>query len=246
MKKNISAIIEARMNSSRLPGKVLKLIGGFPCLYHTVQRLQKVKELDNIIVATTTNEKDNEIENFCNKNKIDCFRGDEENVLSRVLNSAKNFNVDIIVEITGDSVFIDHKIISDSIQIFNNNKYDFVANCVKEPTYIAGFDSRVFETKLLDKIEKIITDKEDFEHVTSYIWKNSKNFKIKHIHPPKELEARDIFLGLDTEEDLILLRNIYKNLGKNNRYFNAYEIVRYLNKNKQLKFTNKRIIRNKV
>ena len=246
MKKNISAIIEARMNSSRLPGKVLKLIGDKPCLSHTIERLKKVKELDNIVVATTTNEKDQLIENFCIKNNIDCFRGSEDNVLNRVLNSAKRFNVDIIVEITGDSIFIDYQIISDTIKEFINNKYDFVANCVKEPTYIAGFDSRVFETKLLEKIEKKIIDKEDFEHVTSYIWKNPDNFKIRHIHPPKELESKDIFLGLDTTEDLKLLREIYYNLGSNNKYFDAYEIITFLNKNKELKFINKKISRNKV
>ena len=246
MKKNISAVIEARLNSTRLPGKVLKFIGDKPCLEHTIERLKKVRELNNIIVATTINQQDSEIENLCIKKNIDCFRGSEENVLNRVLNAAKKFNVDIIVEITGDSIFIDHKIISESIDEFLTNKYDFVANCVEKPMYIPGFDARVFETKLLEKIEKLIIDQEDYEHVTSYIWKNPKQFRIKNIHPPKELESGDIFLGLDTQEDLELLRNVYDYLGKKNEYFNARDIVSYLNKNKAIKDINKKIKRKAV
>lgn len=243
---NISAIIEARISSKRLPGKVLKLIGDKPCLEHTISRLRKVKELNNIIVATSINEKDNSIENFCTNNNICCFRGSEDNVLNRVLNCAKEFKVDIIVEITGDSIFIDHEIISESIQCFLSDKYDFVANCVKDPVYIPGFDSRVFKTKLLDYIEKKSLEEEDFEHVTSYIWKNPNLFKIKNIHPPTNLQSDEIFLGLDTKEDLHLLRNIYNALGSNNSYFSANDIVDYLNNNPDVNNLNKKIKRNVV
>tara|TARA_B100001057_G_scaffold357988_2_gene360087 strand:- start:6157 stop:6906 length:750 start_codon:yes stop_codon:yes gene_type:complete len=245
-KINISAIIEARMSSTRLPGKVLKNIGNKTCLEHLIHRLQKVEELNNIIVATSTNKKDNAIERLCKKNNFSYSRGSEDNVLNRVLNSAKQFDVDIIVEITGDSIFIDHEIISEAIQLFLTNKYDFVANCVKEPTYIPGFDARVLKTELLENIEKLIKDEEDYEHVTSYIWKNPSKFKIKNIHPPKFLDRRDIFLGLDTEEDLKLLRKIYKNLGSKNEYFNAYEIVNFLTLNTDIKKINEEIKRNIV
>ncbi len=243
---NISAIIEARMSSSRLPGKVLKNIGNKTCLEHLIHRLQKVVELNNIIVATSTNKNDNAIENLCKKNNFSYSRGSESNVLNRVLNSARQYDVDIIVEITGDSIFIDHEIISEAIQLFLTNKYDFVANCVEEPTYIPGFDARVLKTELLENIEKLIKDEEDYEHVTSFIWKNPSKFKIKNIHPPKFLDRRDIFLGLDTEEDLKLLRKIYEYLGSKNEYFNAYDIVNFLTQNKDIKKINAEIKRNIV
>ena len=245
-KKKIGAIVEARMNSTRLPGKILMDIGNKPSLKHTTDRLALVKEIDEIIIATTTNKNDDVVEIFCKKNNISCFRGSENNVLNRVLKASYKFDIDIIVEITGDSVFVDHQIISEAITEYLNGNNDFVANCVSEPMYIAGFDARVFATHLLQEIEKKIVDDEDFEHVTSYIWKNPSKFSIKNIAPPKLLESGSIFLGLDTTEDLKLLREIYKALGKEDLYFNGEEIVKFLKNNNEIAKINDNIKRNIV
>jgi len=233
-KKNVCAIVEARMSSTRLPGKVLMDIGGKPSILHTVERLRLVPELNDIIIATSINQADDVLESFCLEQNLSFFRGSEDNVLNRVLGASIKFNVDIIVEITGDSVFIDHSIISLCINEFTNSKFDFVANCVKNPKYIPGFDARVFKRELLVSIEKMITENEDLEHVTSYIWKNPKKFKIKHIKPPSNLAYKDIFLGLDTLQDLELLRAINFALGKNNMYFDANDIVNFLRRNPEL------------
>ena len=128
--KKIAAIIEARMNSTRLPGKILKKIGNKPSILHTIERLKMSNKIDDIIIATTKNKKDDILINLCEKKNIKYFRGSENNVLKRVLNTAQKFNVDVIVEITGDSVFLDYKLINKAIKIFMNNNYHFVANCV--------------------------------------------------------------------------------------------------------------------
>lgn len=244
--KKIGAIIEARMSSSRLPGKVLKKIGNKECLLHTVHRLRRVKKISDIIVATTVNSSDDVLVELCKKNNISFFRGSEENVYERVLDAAIKFKVDIILEITGDSIFIDSNIIQESLDVYLNGDYDFVANCVKKPTYIPGFDARVFSTSILESIKNKIYDQEDLEHVSSFFWKNSNLFKIFHVKPPADLSSDSIFLGLDTPEDLKLLKKIYKNLSHNDSYFDAYEIVEFLKKNLSLVNYNSKIIRNKV
>ena len=244
--KKIAAIIEARMSSSRLPGKVLKMIGNKPSLLHTIHRLRMVKNIDDIIVATTYNKSDDLIVNFCKKNKVSFCRGSEQNVLNRVLKTAKQYKVKTIVEITGDSVFLDYKLIDQAIKIYNSNNYDFVANCAINPTFIAGFDVRIFSTKKLEKVKTKITDKSDFEHVSSFFWRNPNLFKIFNIKPSKKLQSGKVFLGLDTKEDLKMLREIYKSLGKNDKYFDANEIVDFIKKNPRINKFNAKIIRNKV
>ena len=234
------------MNSNRLPGKILKKIGIKPSILHTVDRLKLVQKLNDVIIATTINKKDDILINLCKEKKITYFRGSENNVLSRVLNAAKKNNIDIIVEITGDSVFLDYKLIDKAINLFLKKEYDFVANCVKKPMYIAGFDVRIFRTSKLEEIKKKITDKSDFEHVSSYFWRNSNFFKIKHIQAPKKYNSSKYFLGLDTNEDLKLLRKIYKSLGYNDRYFDIKEIVEFLDKNKKTGMINASITRNVV
>lgn len=244
--RKVAAIIEARMSSSRLPGKVLKKIGKKECLLHTIHRLKRVKKISDIIVATTVNSSDDVLVNLCKKNNISFFRGSEENVYERVLDAAIKFKVDIILEITGDSIFIDSDIIQESLDIYLNGDYDFVANCVKKPMYIPGFDARVFSTSTLASIKNKIYDQEDLEHVSSFFWKNSNLFKIFHVKPPADLSSDSIFLGLDTLEDLKLLKIIYKNLGHDDNYFDAYQIVDFLKKNFNLINFNSKINRNKV
>ena len=112
MKKKIGAIIEARMSSSRLYGKVLMKVNRKPLLLHLIDRIKKAKKIDKIIVATTTNPNDQKIVQFCKKNRIKFFRGSEDNVMERVMKAGKYFKIDIVVGITGDCPLLDHNLIS--------------------------------------------------------------------------------------------------------------------------------------
>ena len=121
---NINISIEARMTSSRLPGKVLKLINNKPNLEIMVERIKKAKLISNIIVATTTNKEDDVLVNWCEENNIDYFRGSENNVYDRVVKTHEKFNTDIIVELTGDCPLLDPILIDEAITVFLNNNYE--------------------------------------------------------------------------------------------------------------------------
>ena len=137
------------MTSKRLPGKVLLNSGiNKPFLYCLVDRIKKVKKIDEVIVATTTNFEDDKIADFCKKNKVSCFRGSENDVMGRVLRAAICYKVEIIVEITGDCPIIDPKIISLVLNTHLNNKSDYTSNN-NIRSYPDGMDVQIFSTKIL-------------------------------------------------------------------------------------------------
>jgi spore coat polysaccharide biosynthesis protein SpsF len=241
---NISAIIEARCGSSRLPGKVLLPVLGKPILYHLIQRLKQSRLLNDIIVATSLNKKDDRIESFCKKNKIKFFRGSESNVLNRVINAAIKFDVDTIVQITGDCPLIDKNILDKVIRTYLRNKVDFATNVIPR-SYPDGMDVCVFSRKTLETIESIVKDKKFLEHTSLYFIKNQKKFKIKSIVAPKKLFLPDLGLTLDEIEDYYLIRNII-NFFKKRKYFSCHEIIDLLKKKKDWLNINKNIKRNIV
>lgn len=125
----IIGTIEARMGSSRLPGKTMKpLFSGIPLLGCIIKRFQKCRLVDDIVVATTINEADDKIYNWCKDNKIHVFRGSEDNVLDRVVSSVKSFNPDAIVQMGADSAYLDYKLIDGLISIYKKGTYDYVCN----------------------------------------------------------------------------------------------------------------------
>ena len=170
-----AAIIEARMGSSRFPGKVMMNVNKIPMIILLIDRLKQVKNLDKIIVATTTNENNNKLCNLLKKNKINFFRGSEENVLGRVIKCALKFKVPNIVQITGDCPLIDPEIVSQVISTHKNNKSDFVSNSTIR-TYPDGMDVCVFSTKNLIKTSKLTKHKRDLEHVTLFMKRKKKLF----------------------------------------------------------------------
>ena len=171
----IVATIEARMNSSRLPGKVLLKAKEKSMLEILVERLQQVKSIDDIIVATTTNPKDNEIAYLCAKKGLGFFRGSEEDVMGRVIGAAKSAKADLIVEITADCPIIDPNIIEQIINIYIANKVDYVGNA-KIRSYPDGMDTQVFSLKTLEKSYEMTDNKIDREHVTLHIRNNPNIF----------------------------------------------------------------------
>ena len=146
----ISAIIEARANSCRLPKKILLKINKKTILEHLVNKLKKSKNLNTIIIATTLNNSDDQIVEIAKKLKVKFFRGDETNVLKRVIDAANHFKVDVIVRITSDCPLIDVNIVDQLINIFKNNKVDLVGNA-KVRSYPDGMDVEIIRFKSLKK-----------------------------------------------------------------------------------------------
>ena len=246
MSKIIAATIQARMGSSRLPGKVLKDILGKPMLLRQVERLKYSRLIDEIIIATTKSTKDDEIVEFCIKNKIKYFRGSEEDVLSRVCKVLEKFDIDIHIECHGDSPLIDFQIIDEYIAYFlkNQNYIDFLSNSIKT-TYPPGTEFSIYKSSILLKTNKIVqSDDKLREHAGYNICRYPKKFKLKSLEAHSFQNFPNIFLEVDTAEDLIVIREIFNYfLSHKKTYFNLSEILSMLSKNKELIQINNKVDR---
>ncbi|MDE2427261.1 MAG: glycosyltransferase family protein [Burkholderiales bacterium] len=241
-KMKIVAIIEARMTSSRLPGKVLLEAAGKPMLQHLVERLKLAPSIDEIVIATTVNDADNELIKFCSSANIKYFRGSENDVMDRVIKTAQHFNADIIVEITGDCPIIDPLIVEQVVRIFKNNRADYVSNAHVR-TYPDGMDVQVFSLDSLVKSSSMTTNSLDREHVTLHIRNNPEIFSPIHIMAPPEIHWPELGLTLDELGDYHLIKNIIEYFSKSNATFTCQNIVEYLKNNSELLNLNQSVVR---
>ena len=244
----IAAIIQARISSTRLPGKVLKELpfnSGITCLEQVIRRLKKSKKIDDIVIATTEDKEDNEIVDIAKKEDVKYFRGSKENVLSRYYFAAKKNNIDVVVRITSDCPCIDVDITDLTIDAHINKVADYTSNSLTR-TYPHGLDVEVFNFNALEEAYKNATKYYEKEHVTPYIYRNPQKFKINIVKALKELYAPDIRITLDTEEDYALLCAVFDYLYPKDKYFNAYDIVNLFNEKPWLKLINKKIIQKKI
>ena len=224
------SIIQARMNSSRLPGKVLMKVDGKPMIGYLTERLKKIKKIEQIIISTTKNKKDNPLVSYCKKNNLSYFRGSEKNVLERVYQTAKYYKADIILFITGDCPIIDIKIINKYLNYFikYKKKIDYAGNAFLR-SYPDGMDMHVFHFKTLKKNYEISKKKLEKEHVTLGIKNHPKLFKIKNFKAPKNLFWPELGLTLDEKEDYILIKKIILYFKKKNKiYFDCKSIINLL------------------
>ncbi len=202
---NIS-IVQARTGSTRLPGKVLMKLDDKTVLEHVIEQLQK-SNLDRIIIATSNKEQDNEIETLANKINIEIFRGDEDNVMKRYLDTAEKFNIqdtDLIIRITADCPLINEKIINEMLNFHNG---DYTYNNVSKSMIPRGFDVEIFSLNTLKKayqeVDKLPEDKKKFyqEHVSKYLADNPDSYKHNLFTPCHELKRPDLNFSIDTKED---------------------------------------------
>jgi len=233
-KLNLNIIIQARFNSTRLNGKILKKINNKEILLVMIERLKKFKS--NIIINISKKNPDNII-NFCKKNKIKYFVGSDSNVLKRYYDCATKFNTKIIVRIPSDCPLIDPKIIKKGLKLFLTKKYSYVSNIIY-PTYIDGNDVEIFNYKTLKFINNKAKTKFDKEHVTTYLRRNLENFKFKNFDVNKNLSRRYRYT-LDYPEDFFIIRKIINKLGF---YCSYTKISNFLIKNKKISKINKKYI----
>lgn len=233
MKKRIAAIIEARMTSTRLPGKVLMQSCGKPLLQHMIERLKRSKMLDDVIVATTFNDTDNCIVELCERIGCSYFRGSEEDVLLRVLKAAKDFSVDVIVETTGDCPLIDWRHVDELIKIYNTSEYDFVSNATVR-SFPDGFDIRIFSTDALNEVNDISKDPLDHEHVAIYFPAHPNEYRCYNLMAQGEEDRPDIEVTLDEIGDYKLINVVFEALYPTNADFSCVDIIRYIDANSEL------------
>lgn len=227
MRRNIIVIIQARMGSSRLPGKVLKTIKDKTILGYVIDSVSKSNYIDNIVIATTDNDDDYAIVEYCEENNLNVFRGSENDVLDRYYQCAKKNKAKNIVRITADCPLHDYKVIDKVIEEFINSDYDYVTNTF-EYTYPDGMDVEIFTFEALEnawKNSKLLSER---EHVTPYI-RNNK-FKVKNVYSDKE---NPIYrLTLDEPEDFVFIESIINGIGRDN--FNLEDIIEFLENKPEL------------
>lgn len=228
MKKKPCIIIQARMGSTRLPGKVMKPLLKKPALWHVVTRAMEADRAAGVVVATTIKREDDNIERFCKNNKITLFRGSETDVLDRFFRCATTLQVSDIVRITADCPLHDPAVIDRVIGGYLRNGYDYVSNTI-EYTYPDGLDVEVFSFKALERAWRCAQLPYEREHVTPYL-RSSKRFKIKNILAPKSYPAYR--LTLDHVEDYQLIKAIYEAFGRD--LFSLDEVIEFLGKNPDL------------
>ena len=240
----IVCTIEARMKSSRLPGKVLSKIGNHTCLDLQIKRLSKSKFIEEIIIASTVNEEDDLIEKFAKKNSFQVFRGAENDITKRIIDACKYIKGDIIVQITGDCPFIDPLIVDKTIEKFltDEDVYDLVGNNL-ERSFPIGLDCRVFSLCALQKVDNLCVDDVHRIHGSTFMYSNEGKgvFNTMNIMADKDYYKPNLRLTLDTIEDLNFFNTFATEYGGNLVDISALEIIEFLEKNKDIAMINSKV-----
>lgn len=241
----IAAIIQARMGSTRLSGKVMKDIKGKTVLSHVIERVSQSKLIGEIIIATTVLDRDNVIEAEAIKCGVKVYRGSEEDVLGRYYHAAKENNVDTIIRITSDCPVIDPYVIDEIIRLYLDEEYDLVTNAgsdLTQRTYPRGLDTEVFSFKVLEIAFQRAKEKYQREHVTPFIYeRNNKVYYFKN-----EVDYSKYRWTLDTEEDFQLINEIYNRLYKDKHNFYLHDIIELFKQDPNLFTINAHIEQTKI
>lgn len=203
----IVAIIQARMGSERLPGKILKLLGGKPVLLHVIQRVREAGVFDEIVVATTNREIDNETAEYAALQGATVIRGDENDVLSRYASAANATRADAIMRITADCPLIDPDILCDMVKRYQEGDASLVSNA-RIRSFPRGLDAELFSKAALDAMLKEARLPSDREHVTPFLYAHPDRFSI--IDHVAHVDHSDLRLTLDTQEDFDLLQLVFR------------------------------------
>jgi len=235
------AIVQARMGSSRLPGKVLKPILGRPMLKLQIERLRRCKRIDRLVVATSVNPEDQAIADLCQRVGVDCFRGDPENVLDRFYRAAKRYNPGHVVRLTGDCPLADPALIDDLVGFYLSHGCDYASNC-HEPSLPDGLDAEIFSFSALEQAWKEADLPSHLEHVTPFIRAHPERFKIACYKYHTDLSH--LRWVVDEPEDLEFVRWVYEALYPIKPEFGTEDILALLERRPELLKLNEGFRRN--
>jgi spore coat polysaccharide biosynthesis protein SpsF len=235
----VGGLIQARMSSSRLPGKVLMNLIDNTVLGHVVNQVKASKCIDEVIVLTSDDISDNVIVEWCQNNDTKFFRGSLNDVLDRYYKAAIEFNIDSIIRITADCPLVDPDIIDEIYKRFSKDKYDFYSLSGSFPD---GLDCSIISLNALKKAWKSAKLKSEREHVSPYIEKNTELFKTGGYE--KFNNMGHIRITLDEKKDFELLKHIFDNLYTKNSIIKSKKVINFLNDNKDLLNINSKITRN--
>jgi spore coat polysaccharide biosynthesis protein SpsF len=233
----VIAIIQARMNSTRLPGKILKKVLNKPLLEHQIDRIRRSRHIQEIVIATTTNDVDECILDVCRELGLAYYRGSEHDVLSRYEGAAAAFGAEVIVRLTSDCPVIDPDTIDRVVAYYlqHHTQVDYVSNFLNR-TYPRGMDTEVFSASALHTAHLEATQPHEREHVTPFLYANPNRFRLSSIqHPCNESHHR---WTVDTPEDLDLITQIIEALYPTNPNFSLDDILTLMRQRPELQEIN--------
>lgn len=224
MHQNTVIIIQARMGSTRLPGKVFKSVAGKPLLAHLLSRLEKVS-VDKVVVACTEHSRDDIIAQFCERESVPLFRGSEEDVLSRYLGAANEYEAETVVRLTSDCPLMDPKVVQAAIDKFKEGGFDYVSNTINR-SFPRGLDVEVFSRAILEEAAREAQTASEREHVTPFIYNRPERFALGDVfHSSDQSHHR---WTVDTPEDFALVSRIIEALYPTNPCFGMEEVLALL------------------
>ena len=232
-KARVVATVEARMGSTRLPGKTMASLLGKPLLYRVLERIRQARTVKEVMVATSVNPADDVIASWCEREGFACHRGSEDNVLERVVEAARTRKATVVVQLGADCPLYDHELIDELVGIFLANDYDYVANDMKL-TYPEGIDAHVISMAALEEAVTHAKDPRQLEDVPRYIWDHPERFSIFNLEAPAELYFPDLRVTVDYPEDLELVERIYAVLYPQDLHFRTKDIIAFVRRHPHL------------
>lgn len=225
----VVAVIQARMGSTRLPGKILLPLGSSCSLDHMINRLRRVKDIDRIVVATSTRRADDQVAARAGTRGVDVVRGSESDVLSRFVKALKTEPEAIVLRLTADCPLVDPAIVTRAIRAFcaPGTRADYLSNALRR-SYPRGYDVEVFRAATLLEAGDRARLALEREHVTPYIYRRPKRFRIAHLMRPDPLATSEWRLTLDTPEDYALLRVLFRELEPADPAFGLRAVERFI------------------
>ncbi len=237
-------IVQARMTSTRLPGKVLLPLAGRPMLARLLERLARVRRADSIVVATTTNATDDPIVDLCSTMGVACFRGSEHDVLSRYAGAAAAHGAELVVRVTSDCPLLDPQLVDELIELFSQSAgtLDYVSNML-EPSYPYGMAVEVMTMATLLAAAAEATRDDEREHVTPYVYRHPERFRLRSVRYPTDLSRHR--WTVDTPEDYELVGRIFAALSPRKPDFVMDDVLGLLREHPEWSRINEHVIQRK-
>jgi len=224
---NTVIIVQARMTSTRLPGKILMQVLGKPLLAYLVERLRRVRLADRVVIATTTNDSDLPVLALCEQLQVDCVRGPEHDVLARYDLAARAHGADLVVRITSDCPLLDPAVVDDAIALYQAGGADYVSNALR-PGYPLGMAVEVLSAALLARTAAEARAPEEREHVTPFIYRRPDRFRIGHLE--RETAHGSERWTVDTAQDFELVRRILEAIYPSTPAFTMHDVLALLDR----------------
>lgn len=237
------AILQARMSSRRLPGKVLMPLLGDAMILREIERLLRCRRLDDLVVATSTDSSDDELALLIEGSDIECFRGPLDDVFQRYVVASEESCADVVVRITGDCPLVSPEVVDLVVDAFHESSFDYCSNTLI-PTYPDGLDVEVFSTRVLHDVAAITTDNAEREHVTLGIYRRPNEYSVHNVIDPQGRDFSHLRWTVDNAEDFAFVSAVYEELYPEKHDFTYEDILELVSQNPALNRTERDAARN--